>query len=147
MSCGVDRRRCSDPALLCLWRRPVAAGLIGPLAWEPPYAKGVALEKTKKGRREGRKEGRKKEGKKENDTNQDVSRVPKREGDWEGGRAQCGLLSPVLRLHRPEGRPCPSMCASEGGCGGQALTPFSAGATEARGSKKVIPLQGAVDPP
>ena len=48
MSCGVDRRCCSDPALLCLWRRPVAAGLIGPLAWEPPYAKGVALEKAKR---------------------------------------------------------------------------------------------------
>ena len=30
-----------------LWRRPVAAALIGPLVWEPPYAKGVALERQK----------------------------------------------------------------------------------------------------
>ena len=27
---------------------PAATALIGPLAWEPPYAAGAALEKTKK---------------------------------------------------------------------------------------------------
>ena len=48
MSCGVGRRRGLDPALLWLWRRPLAAALIGPLAWESSYATGVALEKTKK---------------------------------------------------------------------------------------------------
>ena len=48
MSCGVGRRRGSDPALLWLWRRPVAAALIGPLAWEPPYAAGAALEQAKR---------------------------------------------------------------------------------------------------
>ena len=37
----------SDPALLWLWRRPVATALIRPLAWEPPHAAGTALEKTK----------------------------------------------------------------------------------------------------
>jgi len=37
-----------DLALLWLWCRLVAAAPIGPLAWEPPYATGVALEKTKK---------------------------------------------------------------------------------------------------
>ena len=47
MSCGVGRRRDSDPALLWLWRRPVATAPIGPLAWEPPYAVGAALEKAK----------------------------------------------------------------------------------------------------
>ena len=47
MSCGVGRRRGLDPALLWLWHRPVATAPIGPLAWEPPYAVGVALEKTK----------------------------------------------------------------------------------------------------
>ena len=31
-----------------LWRRLVAAAWIGPLAWEPPYAAGVALGKKKK---------------------------------------------------------------------------------------------------
>ena len=38
----------SDPALLWLWRRPVATAPIRPLAWEPPYAEGAALEKEKK---------------------------------------------------------------------------------------------------
>ena len=47
MSCGVGHRRGSDPALLWLWRRLVATALIGPLAWEPPYAMGGALEKAK----------------------------------------------------------------------------------------------------
>ena len=47
MSCGVGRRRGSDLALLWLWCRPVAAALIRPLAWEPPYATRVALEKAK----------------------------------------------------------------------------------------------------
>ena len=31
--------------LLWLWRRPTALALIGPLAWEPPYAAHVALKK------------------------------------------------------------------------------------------------------
>ena len=48
MSCGVGHRRGWDPALLWLWRRLVATAPIGPLAWEPPYAVGVALEKAKK---------------------------------------------------------------------------------------------------
>jgi len=33
--------------LLWLWRRPAATALIRPLAWEPPYAAGAALEKAK----------------------------------------------------------------------------------------------------
>ena len=37
VSCGVDDRRGSDLMLLWLWRRP--------LAWEPPYAAGVALKR------------------------------------------------------------------------------------------------------
>ena len=37
-----------DPALLCLWRRPVATALIQPLAWEPPYAEGAGLKSKKK---------------------------------------------------------------------------------------------------
>ena len=48
MSYGVGRRRGSDTALLWLWCRPAATSLIKPLAWELPYAMGVALEKTKK---------------------------------------------------------------------------------------------------
>ena len=34
-----------DPALLWLWWRPAAAALIGPLAWELPFAAHVALKK------------------------------------------------------------------------------------------------------
>ena len=50
MSCGVGRRCGLDPALLWLWRRPVATVPTVPLAWEPPYAENVGLkrEKTKK---------------------------------------------------------------------------------------------------
>ena len=37
-----------DPALLWLWCRPAATALIQPLALQPPYAMGAALEKTKR---------------------------------------------------------------------------------------------------
>ena len=37
-----------DLVLLWLWFRPVATALIRPLAWEPPYAAGAALEKAKR---------------------------------------------------------------------------------------------------
>ena len=37
-----------DPAWLWLWYRPVATAPTGPLAWEPPYAAGTALKRTKK---------------------------------------------------------------------------------------------------
>ena len=43
MGYGIGRRRGSDLALLWLWYRSVAIALIGPLAWEAPYATGVAL--------------------------------------------------------------------------------------------------------
>ena len=48
MSCGVGCRCGLDPVLL--WCRPAATALIRPLAWEPPYATGVALKRqeTKK---------------------------------------------------------------------------------------------------
>ena len=48
MGCGVGRRCGLDPMLLWLWCRPVAMALIGPSAWEPPYAEGAAQEKGKK---------------------------------------------------------------------------------------------------
>ena len=46
--------------LLWLWCRLTAIPLIRPLAWEPPYAMGVALEKAKNNKE------RKKERKKDN---------------------------------------------------------------------------------
>ena len=48
MSCGIGHRHGSGLALLWLWLRPAATAPIRPLAWEPPCAAGVALEKTKK---------------------------------------------------------------------------------------------------
>ena len=48
MSCGVGQRLGLDPALLWLWRRPVATTPIRPLAWEPPHAGGAAQGKAKK---------------------------------------------------------------------------------------------------
>ena len=48
MSCGVGCRRGLDPELLWLWCRLAAVDLIRPLAWELPYAVGLALKKKKK---------------------------------------------------------------------------------------------------
>ena len=45
MSCGVGCRHSLDPVLLWLWRRLAPAARIQPLAWELPYAMGVALKK------------------------------------------------------------------------------------------------------
>ena len=43
-----------DPSLLWLWCRLAATALIGPLAWEPPYAMGVALKKKPKRQEKGK---------------------------------------------------------------------------------------------
>ena len=59
MSCGVDGRRGSDPMLLWLYHRPAATARIRPLAWEPPYATEVALEKAKRQKKKKRKKERK----------------------------------------------------------------------------------------
>ena len=49
MRCGVGHRPGSDPALLRLWCKPAVVAPIRPLAWELPYAEGVALKsKTNK---------------------------------------------------------------------------------------------------
>ena len=48
MSHGVGHRHGSDCALLWLWYRPEATALIRPLAWDPPYASGVALKNKNK---------------------------------------------------------------------------------------------------
>ena len=46
MSCSVGSRRGSNlDELRWLWHRPAATAPIGPLAWEHPYAAGVALNK------------------------------------------------------------------------------------------------------
>ena len=57
MSYSVGHRPGSDLALLWLWHRPAAVAPIQPLAWEPPYAVGAALKKTRK-----KKEKRKRSG-------------------------------------------------------------------------------------
>ena len=48
VSYGVGCRQGLDSALLWLWRRLAATAPIRPLAWEPPYATGAALEKAKR---------------------------------------------------------------------------------------------------
>ena len=48
VSCDVGCRSGLDLALLWLWRRPGAAALIQPLAWEPPYATGLSVKRQKK---------------------------------------------------------------------------------------------------
>ena len=48
LSCGVGCRCGSDHVFLWLCLRPEATAVIRPLAWEPPYATGVALEKIKR---------------------------------------------------------------------------------------------------
>ena len=60
MSCGVGHKRSSDPTLLWLWHKPLATALVRPLAWEPPYAAGAALEMAKKSQKEKKKKERKK---------------------------------------------------------------------------------------
>ena len=45
VSYGVGCRCGLDPTWL--WCRPAASALIGPLAWEPPYAMDVALKRQK----------------------------------------------------------------------------------------------------
>ena len=47
MSWGVGCRIGLDAELLWLWHRLAVVALIRPLAREPPYAAGAALEKTK----------------------------------------------------------------------------------------------------
>ena len=50
MSSGVGHRCGLDPVLpwWWLWCRPAAATMIGPLAWELPYAASAALKEKKK---------------------------------------------------------------------------------------------------
>ena len=60
MSCGVGHRRSLALSLLWLWCRPVAAAPIQPLAWEPPFAEGVALERPKQETKQKQKPERKK---------------------------------------------------------------------------------------
>ena len=48
MSCGVGHRCGLDLAWLWLWRRPAATAPIRPIAWESPYAAGMALKDQKK---------------------------------------------------------------------------------------------------
>ena len=48
VSSGAGHRHSLDPVLLWLWCRPTATAPIRPLAWEYPYATGVALKRQKK---------------------------------------------------------------------------------------------------
>ena len=61
VSCAVGHRRGLCPTLLWLWCRLAAAALIGPLAWEPPYAAAVALKSKKKKKKRHTKKKKKKQ--------------------------------------------------------------------------------------
>ena len=52
MSCGVGHGCGWDAMLLWLWCRPAAIAPIEPLAWEPPYAVGIALKRERERERE-----------------------------------------------------------------------------------------------
>ena len=58
MNCGAGHRYGLDPALLWLWCRLAAEVRIRPLAWERPYASGVALKKKKKKKKKRRKKAK-----------------------------------------------------------------------------------------
>ena len=97
MSCGVGCRCDSDLVLLWLWlwRRLVGTAPIRPLAWESPYAAGVAPEKTKK-----KKEKRKKERPKLGGTDAGLPRGrDMNEGPVPASRvSDCGLEGVLKRL-------------------------------------------------
>ena len=57
MNHSVGHRGGSDLVLLRLWCRPAATALIQHLAWDLPYAAGVALKSKKKKRRRRRRKG------------------------------------------------------------------------------------------
>ena len=57
MSYGVGRRCGLDPTLLSLCQRLEATAPTRPLAWEPPYALGEALEKVEKNTKKKKKKG------------------------------------------------------------------------------------------
>ena len=56
MRCGVNNRHGLDLAWLWLWCKQAASALIQPLAWEFPYAVGVALKKKKEEKKRKRNE-------------------------------------------------------------------------------------------
>ena len=51
MSYNVGHRRGSYLALQWLWRRPADAAAVQPLAWEIPFASGLALKRKEKERK------------------------------------------------------------------------------------------------
>ena len=58
MSWGIVCIHSSDMVLLWLWCRPAATAPIIPLAWDPPYAMGMALEDKKKKKKKKKKRER-----------------------------------------------------------------------------------------
>ena len=70
MSCGVGSRHGSGPVLLWLWCRPATPASNRPLAWEPPYAAGVALKDKRQ-----KKKKKKKKKKTTANVNKDVEKL------------------------------------------------------------------------
>jgi len=77
MSCGVGLRDSLNPELLWLWHRWAAAAPIPPLAWELPYAQGVALKRKKKRKEKERKGKERKEKKRKEKKRKEKKRKEK----------------------------------------------------------------------
>ena len=67
-----------DLALLWVWRRLAVAAPIRPLPWEPPYAKGLALQrqKTKKRKRQAQRSHRGSTVMNPTSTHEDLGSIP-----------------------------------------------------------------------
>ena len=83
---------------LWLWRRPAAVAPVGPLAWEPPYATGMALKRKKKKRiRVREREGGREKGRKGGREERKKRKKKERERDREGCPGRMPVNSRELR--------------------------------------------------
>ena len=83
MSCGIGHRCGSDPELLWLWCRLGATAPITPLAWEPPYATEMALEKAER--------------QKTNKQTNKQTKKPKKQKEDRRGKQMASVLEPPKR--------------------------------------------------
>ena len=75
--------------MLWLWCRLTATALIRPLAWEPPYAAGAALENTKIQKKK-KKKKKKKERKKRREEGKKKEKEGRKEKKRKRESSQCG---------------------------------------------------------
>ena len=100
MSCGVGCRCGSDLALPWLWCRREATAPIRPVAWEPPYAVGVALKERKTNKQTNKTRPKKRNEVLAPDQDRDTPRNLLSKGRWVGRTTQCML--PFIRNDQNE---------------------------------------------